>query len=38
MKRSKMNGKASRRLFSNTAKTPHPKNVQGAPMRGGYRL
>jgi len=38
MKRSKMNGKASRKLFTNTAKTPHAKNLRNAPMRGGYRL
>lgn len=38
MKRKRMNGSASRKLFTNTAKTPHPKNIRNAVMRGGYRL
>lgn len=38
MKRSKMKGSSSRALFTNTARSPHPKNLRNAPMRGGYRL
>lgn len=38
MKRSKMSKAKSRSLFTNTARSPHPKNLQGAPMRGGIRL
>nr|QJB18957.1 MAG: hypothetical protein [Microvirus sp.] len=38
MKRTKLSGKTSRRLFSKTASTTHKKNVSGAPMRGGIRL
>lgn len=37
-KRSKMSPGKSRKLFTNTAKQPHPKNIRGAVMRGGYRL
>lgn len=38
MKRHKMNGKHSRKLFSRTAKGTHPRNMMGVPMRGGIRL
>ncbi|WNK13102.1 MAG: hypothetical protein [Microvirus sp.] len=38
MKRHKMSGKMSRRLFSKTASRTHKKNIQGNPMRGGIRL
>lgn len=38
MKRHKMNGQQSRKLFTKTAKGAHPRNYQGAPMRGGIRL
>lgn len=38
MKRHKMNRGQSGKLFTNTAKRPHPKNTRGLPMRGGYRL
>lgn len=38
MKRRKMDGKTSRSYFTNTAKTPHPKNVRTNSPRGGYRL
>lgn len=37
-KRAKMNGGASRRLFSKTASKAHPKNFRAGPMRGGIRL
>jgi len=37
MKRSRMNRKKSKRLFSNTAARVHPKNAV-RPMRGGIRL
>lgn len=38
MKRFKMSGKKSRRLFTNTARGTHRKNVNPGPMRGGIRL
>lgn len=38
MKRRKMRGKGSRRLFTATADKVHKKNMYGAPMRGGIRL
>lgn len=38
MRRKKMDGKASRSYFTNTANAPHPKNIQGNSPRGGYRL
>lgn len=38
MRRNKMNKSKSQRLFTNTAKAPHPKNIRNAVMRGGYRL
>lgn len=38
MKRSKMNKRKSKRLFSKTASKTHKKNVTPAPMRGGIRL
>lgn len=37
-KRQRMNRGKSERLFTNTAKTPHPMNVRSTVMRGGYRL
>lgn len=37
-KRHKMNRRHSERLFTNTAKAPHPMNVRSTIMRGGYRL
>lgn len=37
-KRSKMGKKRSKRLFTKTAMRVHPKNMMGAPMRGGIRL
>lgn len=37
-KRSRMNRKKSKKLFSKTAQYVHPKNVHRAPMRGGIRL
>lgn len=38
MRRSKMTSSKSKRLFTNTARAPHPKNTQSNPMRGGIRL
>lgn len=38
MKRHKMNGKTSRKLFTKTAKGAHPMNFREQPMRGGIRL
>nr|QJB20243.1 MAG: hypothetical protein [Microvirus sp.] len=39
MRRKKMNGKASRKLFSKTASMSHKRNAnRGNPMRGGIRL
>lgn len=38
MKRRSMSKAKSQSLFTNTAKRPHAKNTQSAPMRGGYRL
>lgn len=37
-KRQRMESSHSKRLFTNTAKAPHPKNLRSAVMRGGYRL
>jgi hypothetical protein len=37
-KRSKLSKNKSRKLFSNTAKHVHRKNVAHSPMRGGIRL
>lgn len=37
-KRHKISRKGSRKLFTATAKGTHPKNLLGAPMRGGIRL
>ena len=37
-KRQKMGKRRSRRLFTRTAVKVHPKNMWGAPMRGGIRL
>lgn len=41
MKRFKMNGSKSRKMFSRTADHTHKKNISAprrAPMRGGIRL
>lgn len=39
MRRSKMNGRGSRKLFTRTARGSHPKNNRTQrPMRGGIRL
>jgi len=39
MKRQKMNGKKSRKLFTKTASMSHKRNAnRGNPMRGGIRL
>jgi hypothetical protein len=38
MRRHKMSSRHSKKLFSNTAKRTHKKNVAGNPMRGGIRL
>lgn len=38
MKRHKMSNNHSRKLFTKTAKTHHPKNSSPPPMRGGIRL
>lgn len=37
-KRNKIPSKKSKRDFTRTASTTHPKNNQTAPMRGGIRL
>jgi len=37
-KRSKIDPKDSKKLFTKTASKTHKKNVAGAPMRGGIRL
>lgn len=38
MKRHKIPGKASRKMFTRTARGAHPMNHRGQPMRGGIRL
>lgn len=38
MKRKELSRGGSRRLFTATADKVHPKNLLGAPMRGGIRL
>lgn len=38
MRRKSMSKAKSRSLFTNTAKSPHPKNIRNSVMRGGYRL
>lgn len=38
MKRQKMGGSQSRKLFSRTASKAHAKNFSPRPMRGGIRL
>lgn len=38
MKRSRMPAKQSKRLFTSTAKSVHPRNNLANPMRGGIRL
>lgn len=37
-KRHKMQNKHSKRLFTRTAERVNPRNLMGAPMRGGIRL
>nr|QJB20791.1 MAG: hypothetical protein [Microvirus sp.] len=37
-KRVKLSKKRSRKLFTNTAKKVHIKNISGRSMRGGIRL
>lgn len=36
--RKKMVKKKDRKVFTRTADMTHKKNMQAAPMRGGYRL
>ena len=38
MKRHKMSKRANRANFRRGARHIHPKNMMGAPMRGGIRL
>lgn len=38
MKRKRMKMKKSKKLFSNTAKRIHKKNLSGSIARGGIRL
>lgn len=38
MRRHKMGNAQSKRVFRKGAQNVHPKNVSGAPMRGGIRL
>ncbi|WNK15034.1 MAG: hypothetical protein [Microvirus sp.] len=38
MRRHKLGKAKSKRLFTNTAKSTHPKNLAGVPLRGGLRL
>lgn len=38
MKRQKMSGSKSRKVFSHGASLIHRKNITTAPMRGGIRL
>lgn len=37
-RRHKLGRSASRKMFRNTARIVHPKNLQAVPMRGGFRL
>ena len=37
-KRSKVDSKKSKKMFTETASRTHRKNVAGNPMRGGIRL
>lgn len=37
-KRHRMPKRASKKLFSRTARNVHRKNIVGNPMRGGIRL
>lgn len=37
-KRHKIPARQSKRLFSQTAQSIHPKNAPKNPMRGGYRI
>lgn len=38
MKRSKMGRRQSKKVFTRHARSVHPRNTQGNPMRGGIRL
>lgn len=38
MKRKKLDGKYSRKLFTATARKVNPRNLLGMPMRGGIRM
>lgn len=38
VKRHKMGNHQSRKLFTRTARTHHPKNTSPPPMRGGIRM
>jgi len=37
-KRKHLSMRRSKRVFTNTAKSTHPKNLPGRPMRGGFRI
>lgn len=36
--RRKLPKKVSKKIFTTTAKSVHPKNLQAVPMRGGFRI
>jgi hypothetical protein len=38
MRRHKLSGGKSRRMFSKSGSHTHVKNIRAAPMRGGIRL
>lgn len=38
MSRKKVSYKGGKKLFTGTARSVHPRNLLGAPMRGGIRL
>lgn len=38
MRRHKMSNHKSRKVFTRTARSVHPKNTPAMPMRGGIRL
>lgn len=38
MKRKKLPSKQSKKMFTKSAKSVHPKNTRAIPMRGGIRL
>jgi hypothetical protein len=38
MRRSRVSKRKSRKLFSRTARSVHPRNIASAPMRGGIRM